>query len=1209
MNKILKHYLKSFFKSITSSLATLIYLFFLFLIVFSFSVFSIQKFNYYLPFLIHQRFYSNNINSYYSSYNFDKFDIKANKAAAYFNNLKANYIFKDKDKIDTGKHLVFNTTTWYKIIIAQIYVNHNQQTSTAPWNDYATVITNLEANQSINNQPHNLKLKFKNQFAKLLVQIYVNGHISKNRHDFFNTILVNSSSNKFSEYKLKDLFKHPNSSFYQLLVKVKFNLTLLFLKTTVNNLDNFDFAPQFFFQDFLNFKKNDNSVKNFLFILGSNQFRNHYNKIFTSKSNALAELNKPSNDHQILVNAKFLHKHHYHLNQQIYLFNNPKVLREHNLDIDNWPLLYQKFKIIATATNFTASSRLDSKKILSIIDKKNNTYGNIYLNKTDYFQLCQEVLNNFNTYNLFAGFNFLQPNNPAALFKANFLSQSNTNILTNLSNQQTTKIVDYFLKQKVIKDNYVIQKLFYNLKSTAAYRDYSSALTTIIVNCVFIIFNFGIAFIFITFLIQKDITTSKRMIGIFKAAGYQRHQIAWVYSLKTLLSFGITSVLGYICSIPLQMTLTNFYNTNSTSIFSLSRVIYVWWFLVFIFVFIPLIFTLISFLINIKCLNKSVTWLLYNQVNFKSVKVLKKIKFLFQKVNFYNRVQLSFTIQNFGKWIPILIIFAWANMLLIVITSFSTAVTNNAYNLLLNDMYQDQIQTIYNYNFNTKTKVVNNSGKEQQFQTIYQQNQFALKNYSQLYSSRSKKVQASLDYWKKIANNVDNILAINLKAYPCVSIKTWNQALKTVTNQLHLPKVILNLFTNLAKNNPYENKLIISFNHLFFNPKQEIKVFTTNVESNYFRNFNLNSSSKMPIIGVNSIVDLQKGFKIDNLKLTKQIKAIFLQKTINKITKKDYLTIPIIITKILAKNLNVKLNDDIYYSDLNNDISLLSSNTNNAKRIFHLKLHVIGILPKNIYGKYFLTSYQELARFFLDVNHHSFESYLINDPFGLDNQVLSNLNTFPKIKDIVNIGKNFNKTLFNTYYLPLYNGSVKSYFQPQPLPLLLFLENLKTAHFSPQFPINLNKTVNNVIYVPQIKNEVNEIDADLFLIQRIQLVFVFFMIGLLLVTCMSVIIEENLHIIAVLKANGYKGYQINWLIVGNYFFAVLLAAILSLFFAHFLLMFVNYLIYTLTTFLLPLSINLKYYALILGFSFLTILSCFLITMRIINKKQVTEILI
>ena len=1206
MKKILKHYVKSFFKSITSSLSALIYLFVLFLLVFSFSVYSIQNFNNYLPFLTQSSFWKNNINPYYGTYNFDKFENKANNAAYYFDNLKANYIVDQKKG---NSNFVFDSQNWWKIILEQVFINHNQNSLPAQqWNNLNQVIANLENGASLGIQEKKITKLFQNQFSKMLVSIYIDGNSAKNSFDFFNYQLIDSNQAQFigvKEQKVKNLFKNPNESFFDLLKNNKFNLTLLFFPSLETKINSFGFGPQFFFQDLISANsKNVDSSKNYLFIDATNNHRNKYNKIITSKKN-LALLNDPSNNHDILVNKKFLLDNNLKINQKIYLFNSLSVLRKNHISNQNWPLLYQQFKIIGIAKNFSSSASLLTTNFLADNKNKNTIYGNIYLDSRDYFSLCQEVLNNCLIYNDAGEFNFTGQKKIAPIFKTTFLSLSNTNVLTSLNNNFVNNIIDSFLKQKIIASSFLNQKLFYSFYNTKAYSKYNSSITTIIIDFVFICFSFTIAFVFITFIIKKDITTSKRMIGIFKSLGYYRRQIAWVYSFRTLLSFIITSVLGFVASIPLQTTLINFYNSNNTSLFYFSKIITTWWFLIFIFIFIPLIFTLISFCINNIFLNKKPTWLLYNSVDLKSIKVLKVVKKLFVKSSFYTRVQVSYTVQNFVKWIPILIIFTLAIMILIIETAFSTAVFKNAYYLLLQDIYSNKINTVYTYNLNSQdeTTKINNQNK---FKTIFAKNQFVLKNNAFL--KKNKSVAKSLNFWEKNKNNPLILLtSLDLKIDPYVKISTWNYILNQKLISAKIPKQIKDIFAEIAKNNPLKNNLIISFNKLFFNPHKEIKVFETYLESNYFTNFNLNSQNTFPIFGVNSINDLNFGFEHDNLKINNSIKKMFNKTSVLK--ENNYLTIPVIIPKLLAKNLNVKINQEIYYSSLNNKINLLScQNQENAKRISNIKLKIVGILPKNIYGKYFITSYQELARYYVDKNNASFENFdpKNNANFGLDNQVFSTINTFPKLKYLQDTGIKFNKTKFNVYYLPMYNSFQKSFFNPKtPLPLYIFLKDFKNSYFSPQFPINFNKSGNQVIYIPQVKNTISKIDAQFFIIQEIQLVYVFFMIGLLLITCMNVVIEENTYTITLLKAIGYKGYQVNWLIVGNYFFAIILAAILSILLAHFFLIFINYLIYSLTSFLLPLNINYRYYFLILTFSLITIITCFLVTLKTINNKSIT----
>ncbi|WP_342256089.1 ABC transporter permease [Spiroplasma endosymbiont of Poecilobothrus nobilitatus] len=185
--------------------------------------------------------------------------------------------------------------------------------------------------------------------------------------------------------------------------------------------------------------------------------------------------------------------------------------------------------------------------------------------------------------------------------------------------------------------------------------------TSIAVSCSIIIL------FIISFFIKKDITNSKRQIGVLKSLGYHRFELSFIFTFNIIFTTLIGCLLGWVLSIPLQMYFTG------SNLYSIGLPLSSFYFNPLIFVsatiFIPLIFIGMSFLISFILLSRTALDLIYDlkgsNLSFRPKKVKKGRKYAHFGLTFNVHLSFTFALKSLGKWIMVLVVLAFSSFLLI----------------------------------------------------------------------------------------------------------------------------------------------------------------------------------------------------------------------------------------------------------------------------------------------------------------------------------------------------------------------------------------------------------------------------------------------------------------------------------------------------------------------------------------------------------------
>jgi putative ABC transport system permease protein len=293
------------------------------------------------------------------------------------------------------------------------------------------------------------------------------------------------------------------------------------------------------------------------------------------------------------------------------------------------------------------------------------------------------------------GFLYLTHNNISTIYNSNPTSKStlisNQKIRIRVKQLRETKLSDVFYTD--VQNNKGI--FITNGSGWLTASDYSTIKglenikIQVIIYIVLGVIVLVLAFIFINFIIKKELNQSRVQIGIFKAMGYTHRELSWIFALKTLITIFIGITLGYIVSIPLQIYAAGQFESSVAIAFS--KVYASPLFLFIIWICIPLFFMGISYLLTIRDLKESSLDLMKNAVRenkrnyfllvmavvlfpFGIVQLINRLRnYVYQRSSrrFTWRMRYSFTKTGQGKFVMVLTLIAFSAFMFMALISAS----------------------------------------------------------------------------------------------------------------------------------------------------------------------------------------------------------------------------------------------------------------------------------------------------------------------------------------------------------------------------------------------------------------------------------------------------------------------------------------------------------------------------------------------------------
>ncbi|QHX36913.1 ABC transporter permease [Spiroplasma sp. BIUS-1] len=149
---------------------------------------------------------------------------------------------------------------------------------------------------------------------------------------------------------------------------------------------------------------------------------------------------------------------------------------------------------------------------------------------------------------------------------------------------------------------------------------------------------FILGFMFILFVLKKEINNTRKQLGVFKSLGYTTKELTWVFAVKTFLTMIIGIGIGYLLSFPFQIdSATKQFSTFVIFDFSVIYASPV--FLMVLTIIVPLLFAGLSYLIIFKFLNEGALSLLtVGPKKSKADKLVLVLKIIFFPALIYSLI-------------------------------------------------------------------------------------------------------------------------------------------------------------------------------------------------------------------------------------------------------------------------------------------------------------------------------------------------------------------------------------------------------------------------------------------------------------------------------------------------------------------------------------------------------------------------------------------
>ncbi|AGM25237.1 ABC transporter permease [Spiroplasma chrysopicola] len=679
----------------------------------------------------------------------------------------------------------------------------------------------------------------------------------------------------------------------------------------------------------------------------------------------------------------------------------------------------------------------------------------------------------------------------------------------------------------------------------------------------------GLGFIFINYAMKKEMNKTRRQIGIFKAFGYRTSELAWVFTVKFFITMLLGALVGYAISIPIQVYVNKLYTVGLLIPFDL---IYIaWWFLVLLFVGMPVLFTVISFALILMYL-KQASLDLINLASKKHITFFTTfLKTITIKTPFLFRLQLSFMMRTFSKWLIVMVIFFISSLLFIL--QFNASDIFKQLIARTNLIYQNSVDHKFDFGTKLTASEVKNIGGQETLKLLNVDNfrliptlnpeetaQASLQTFHSLVQSivgqRECKDLAKFLLYQPIYQSIyfNDLLAVIKFAKSCDNVESfpgWLTNIEKLSSQLDQTKV----------------KTIISFNQLMYNPNTETLGITLLVSP---------SENEQTVIDDITIKGLSQTLANDFYYLP-GISQNVISEVIDFSSGRT--NIPAIISKKMAKLANLNLNDHYQFV------------VKNTIGSFPITIIVKGIINDDTIRHNIFISEQAIQNYYRDWQGAIIPTFY-NNLLSKNELIKEKIN----IKEVLMQKQSFKVTVQNLT-LNLFNQRLDVTIKE------LLLNNFDGDNIATFTNLN-NVTMINLERL-LLAAGMELFNNSLLILQVLNGIIIFIILAVVITS----VIDEASDVILTMRALGYRTRDINFIVIGNYilgiFFVFIAAYLLSLLIWHFVLamVFTNYKL------VINLPLNWKtpvltgtIIVLILGFAWI-------LAMNLIKKRKLQELTI
>ncbi|RUO86650.1 ABC transporter permease [Spiroplasma endosymbiont of Megaselia nigra] len=617
-----------------------------------------------------------------------------------------------------------------------------------------------------------------------------------------------------------------------------------------------------------------------------------------------------------------------------------------------------------------------------------------------------------------------------------------------------------------------------------------------------------LGFIFINYTMKKEMNKNRRQIGIFKAFGYQTTELSWIFSTKFFVTMLFGIILGYCVSIPIQLYVNTLYTTGLLIPFKL---IYVsWWFMLILFLVIPIFFTTLSFLFTMSYLKKPSLVLINGAGKMHFYGLIIGIKKIFSKTSFLFRIQLAFTLKEFWKWMIVMFIFFISSLLFIIQFNASDIFRQIVYSF--SNVYQKDVDHRFQFpslltmatshrtpTGEEKLKLINNNHfRVLPTSNVEQTQAVSLAKFNELATAIHHNPM-DMELWQK--------LFLYQPIYQSVYLTDLIQVVKDITNitGINLPdwgKNIVNL-SNLIDQTHINT--VVSFNTLYYNPQTELPVLNlavtpSNRETAVISDFNLKG------IESNTWTNFYQMEGV-NKTVINELFAAPLTRT----------QIPAIISEKIAKLNNLKINDTFEFT------------VKNVISPYNISIVVKEINKNDTTRSNVFINANTIRFLFYDFNEKPVPNYFYDGVIYKEKMIYDKINP----KELL-MGKQDYKITLQNLTINIFNHDITDN-----------LGKIMTTITSDGSDISIFMGPNNVELITLQKllasAGLGMLNDSLLILQILNGIIIFIILAVITFS----VIDEASSVILTMRALGYKPRQVNFIVIGNYVLGVLFTFFLA----------------------------------------------------------------
>ncbi|WP_339020571.1 ABC transporter permease [Spiroplasma endosymbiont of Atherix ibis] len=707
---------------------------------------------------------------------------------------------------------------------------------------------------------------------------------------------------------------------------------------------------------------------------------------------------------------------------------------------------------------------------------------------------------------------------------------------------------------------------------------------------------FLLGFMFILFVIKKEINNTRKQLGVFKSLGYKTKELTWVFFVKTFLTMIVGIGIGYLLSFPFQIDSAT-KQFNAFVIFDFQTIYASPVFLFVIILIIPLLFAGLSYLIIFRFLNEGALALLtsgpkkgksdyiifilkiiffptliYSFVNWLILKSLKN-----KNKGFTFRMQYAFVSAGKGKFALIMGLFLFSSFLFTLQLRVMPVIKNmieggyNIYTKEVNHTYsfnkvmqisakskkisKDIAKEDYGIDFtNIKDEkvedYVRNSNKSN---SIYQ----TTNNFSKLMNILSNKRDAS-NNWNQVESIKLSLIALNssLDIIPNENniketIKPKDKSILTITPE-EMGGIFLNDIGKFACISP----LAINYKGSCSDVESFKKYIIENAQD--INNKTYASKDITPVFS-NEFFTLMLTFA----KMQKDVNSLI--SVNNVIFNGSKEALQTVLPYHIVKNSEVDIeNSSIKLIDITNEIGGDIRSVVNFKSVKNSQLEELKEENKEYVNA--IISYR-LSKILNKKIRDTFDIIIGKDvPLKIRIAAINENDTL--MQDIyldytttlkkVNGSEKFDKKdlMFNSLFstkeashgkvdLEDIAGSQRSFTysrdtytmassKNEPWLASILAPSIEN-YLKPVSPKSRNFFMNSsVITLPILKSVINQILGKMTNAMLMYILIDVLLLIILLIVIMNIIITDSINVITIMRSLGYTNGQINWMVMGKY---------------------------------------------------------------------------